>query len=390
MEINPDSIPEALKLRQNWVLWKRTRQGKKPPYSGITGKPIDITDSGVGVTFEQAFQKLTQSGRFDGVGLILNGDGLVGIDIDDCLLDERAALDAVEFLTTVGCKYIELSPSGSGLHGLGLSDSVIAPAVGQFKSAKVEVYATNRYLTVTGHLVGGFPENGQIVNMPLLGDFAKEVRRKPPTQVTQVTKDTKETHDTHVGAPRRRVLHELPEVCIPSGFGTRNRSIFQLARYLKGVMPEATEDDLYPILVDWFNTYVNRFKTKELEVSWADFLSAWESVASPFGSTLQAILSDPKPVPDWMQSHRFGTKGDQLLGVCATLAAHHAPNPFFLSSRQAGELIDLHFTDCAKLLKRFVASGYLSVAQEGTRTEATSYFLGTGPNAETKNQPNSK
>lgn len=384
MEINPDSIPEALKLRPNWVLWKRTRQGKKPPYSGKTGKPIDITDSDVGVTFEQAFQKFTQSGRFDGVGLILNGDGLVGIDIDDCLQDEAAALDAVDFLTSVGCKYIELSPSGNGLHGLGLSDSVIAPAVGQFKSAKVEVYATNRYLTVTGNLVDAFPENGQIVKMPLLGDLAKDVRRKPPTQVTQVTQDTKVTNDSNASAPERRVLFELPEVCIPTGFGTRNRSIFQLARYLKGVMPEATEDDLYPILVDWFNTYVNRFRTKELEVSWADFLSSWESVASPFGSTLQAILSDPKPVPDWMQSHRFGKKGDELLSICVTLAAHHTPKPFFLSARQAGELIDLHYTDCAKLLKRFVASGYLSVAQEGTRTEATSYFLGSGANAETK------
>lgn len=377
MEINPDSIPETLKLRSNWVLWRRTKQGKKPPYSGKTGKPIDITDSGVGVTFEQAFQKLTQSGRFDGVGLILTGDGLVGIDIDDCLLDETAALDAVEFLTSVGCKYIELSPSGNGLHGLGLSDSVIAPAVGQFKSAKVEVYATKRYLTVTGHLVGGFPENGQIVNMPLLGDLAKDVRRKPPTQVTQVTQDTKVTHDSNASAPERRVLSELPEVCIPLGFGTRNRTIFQLARYLKGVMPEATEDDLYPILVDWFNTYVNRFKTKELEVSWADFLSAWESVESPFGSTLQAILSNPQPVPDWMRSHRFGRKGDELLTVCVTLSAHHTPKPFFLSARQAGELIDMHFTDCAKLLKRFVASGYLIVAQEATRTQATSYFLGT-------------
>jgi hypothetical protein len=384
MVINPDFIPEILKLRPNWVLWKRTKQGKKPPYSGKTGKPIDITDSEVGVTFEQAFQKLTQSGRFDGVGLILNGDGLVGIDIDDCLQDETAALDAVDFLTAVGCKYIELSPSGKGLHGLGLSNSVIAPAVGQFKSAKVEVYATKRYLTVTGHLVGGFPENGQIVNMPLLGDLAKDVRRKPPTQVTHVTQDSQETNDSNASAPERRVLCELPEVCIPLGFGTRNRTIFQLARYLKGVMPEATEDDLYPILVAWFNTYINRFRTKELEVSWADFLSAWESVASPFGSTLQAILSNPKTVPDWMRSHRFGKKGDELLTVCVTLSAHHAPKPFFLSARQASELIDLHFTDCAKLLKRFVASGYLTAAQESTRTEATSYFLGTGPDLETK------
>lgn len=144
-------------------------------------------------------------------------------------------------------------------------------------------------------------------------------------------------------------------------------------------MPDASEDDLYPILVAWFNTYVNKFRTKELEVSWADFLSAWESVASPFGSTLEAILSNPKPIPEWMRSHRFGIRGDQLLTICVTLAYHHAPKPFFLSARQAGELIDLDYSDCSKLIKRFVSSEYLTVAEKNTRTLATSYFLGIPP-----------
>lgn len=389
MEINPDSIPELLKSTPHWVLWKRNKDGKKPPYSGLTGKAADITESGVGVTFEQALQKLKQSGRFDGVGYILTGDGLVGIDLDDCLQDERVAADAYEFLLSLGCKYVEYSPSGNGLHGLGFSDSVIAPAIGQFKSAKVEIYASNRYLTVTGQLVAGFPQNGALVDMPQLGVAAKDVRRRTPTQVTQATQDPQVTHDTNVtnvSAPERCVLDQVPERCIPPGFGTRNKTIFQLARYLKGVMPDASEDDLYPILVKWFQTYVHRFRTKELEVSWADFLSAWESVAVPFGATLDTVLKNPQPIPDWMRSHRFGKKGDELLTVCVTLAEHHKPKPFFLSARQAGELIGIHFTDCAKLLKRFVASGYLTVAEEATRTEATTYFLGSQPQSETKKQ----
>lgn len=379
MEINPNSVPELLKSRSYWVLWKRSKDGKKPPYSGLTGKPVDITDPEIGVTFEQAEQKLAKSGRFDGVGYILTGDGLVGIDLDDCLQDERNEADAIEFLLSCGCRYVELSPSANGLHGLGFSDSVTAPVTGKFKSIKVEIYASKRYLTVTGQLLSGYPENGQLVKMPNLTELAKTIRSTPPTQVTQVT------HVSHDRAPDRCVLDNLPEACIPPGFGTRNRTIFQLARYLKGVRPDATEEELYRLLESWFNTYVHRFRTKELEVSWADFLSAWESVAVPFGATLQAILSKPKPVPDWMRSHRFGKKGDDLLTICVTLAEHHNPKPFFLSARQASELIGVHFTDCAKLLSRFVASGFLSVAQESTRTEATSYFLGTEPSLETKN-----
>ena len=107
MEVKPDSIPILLKSKPNWVLWKKNRQGKKPPYSGRTGRPIDITDPGVGVTFEQAMQQLVQLGRFDGIGYILSGNGLVGLDIDDCLSDEQACVDAADFLRALGCKYIE-------------------------------------------------------------------------------------------------------------------------------------------------------------------------------------------------------------------------------------------------------------------------------------------
>ncbi len=383
MEIVSDSIPSELKSRSNWVLWKRTREGKKPPYSASTGKAIDITEPNVGTTFEQAINTLHRLGKFDGVGYILNGTGLVGIDIDDCLGDETETSDAFEFLKAIGCKYIEVSPSGKGLHGLGFCEEIISAKIGKYKSAKVEVYASKRYLTITGQLFTGLVENGLLAEMSMLVDMLEQLQKERPTQVTQDTKVTQETKLLQFSGHPFKVLDTLPEICIPPGFGTRNRTIFQLARYLKGVVPKASEDDLYLLLTHWFNLYVHRFRTKELEVSWADFLSSWESVTTPYGSTLEAILLDPKPVPTWMSTHRFGERGNQLLSVCSTLAEHHTPGPFFLSARQAGELINLDFSDTAKLLKRFVISGYLVVAEEGTRTRATSYFLGNQP--ESKN-----
>lgn len=382
MEIIPDSIPSELKDRSNWVLWKKTREGKKPPHSAKTGKAIDITEPNVGSTFEQALNTLHKLGRFDGVGYILNGTGLVGIDIDDCLGDATVTSDAIEFLQAIRCKYIEVSPSGNGLHGLGMCEEIFAAKIGKYKTAKVEVYASKRYLTITGQLFPGLSENGLLEEMPMLIDMLEQLQKERPTQVTQDTKVTQDTQLFQYRDHQHKILDSLPEICIPPGFGTRNRTIFQLARYLKGIVPNASEDDLYSILTHWFNLYVHRFRTKELEVSWADFLSSWESVTTPYGATLEAILLDPKPVPLWMSTHRFGERGNQLLSVCSTLAEHHAPGPFFLSARQAGELINLDFSDTAKLLKRFVISGYLVVAEEGTRTRATSYFL--------CNQPESK
>jgi primase-polymerase (primpol)-like protein len=73
MELLLDSIPSELKASSKWVLWKRNREGKKPPYSALTGKAVDITDPDAGSTFEQALNALQKLGRFDGIGYILNG-----------------------------------------------------------------------------------------------------------------------------------------------------------------------------------------------------------------------------------------------------------------------------------------------------------------------------
>jgi len=319
------------------------------------------------------------------LGYILSGDGLVGIDIDGCLSAPQAKEDALDFLQTVGCQYIEISPSGLGLHGLGFDDAARLPATGWFKTAKVEVYANKRYFTVTGQLLPGLACNGHLRTMPQLGQCLGQLVRTSPTQVTQVTQVTQDTHDTHdpqagaLNIPLQNLLSSLPSSCIPSGFGTRNRTIFHLARYLAGLLPEAKDDQLYPYFVGWFKAHKHQFRTQDMGISWADFLSAREAVRSPYGKTLQSALAKPQAIPGWMQNHRFGHRADTLLALCVTLAHHHAPHPFFLSARQAEQLVGMDYSDCAKLLRRFVLAGYLTVAEKATRTAATSYLLGQEP-----------
>lgn len=384
MEIIADAIPSTLKSTPHWVLW-RTRHGKKPPYSVHTGRAVDITKPGAGATFEQAWHTLLSSDRFEGLGYILSGDGLVGIDIDDCLSDPHATADALEFLDAVGCQYIEISPSGQGLHGLGFDQTANLPATGWFKSAKVEIYANKRYLTVTGQLLPVLSGNGHLQVMPHLAQCVKKLVRTPPTQVTQVIQETQVTQGTHgsqaggLDIPVCNLLNGLPGSCIPTGFGTRNRTIFHFARYLAGLVPNAKDDQLYTYFVAWFETHKQQFRTQDMGISWADFLSAREAVRSPYGTTLQAALAKPQAIPMWMQTHRFGQRANRLLGLCVTLAHHHAPHPFFLSARQAGQLVGMDFSDCAKLLQRFVRAGYLTVAATSTRTTATSYLLGREP-----------
>ena len=81
-----------------------------------------------------------------GIGFVLNGDGIVCVDLDHCL-DGRGRLTpwAAELLADLPDTYVEVSPSGHGLHVWGFGDVVKGR-----KSDGVEVYGTGRYLTVTG------------------------------------------------------------------------------------------------------------------------------------------------------------------------------------------------------------------------------------------------
>lgn len=75
----------------------------------------------------------------------MNGDGLACVDLDKCLAGGVLASWAAEIVAAAGRTYVEVSPSGRGLHIWGRA------VVGKgFRGAGFEVYDRGRYLTVTG------------------------------------------------------------------------------------------------------------------------------------------------------------------------------------------------------------------------------------------------
>ena len=88
----------------------------------------------------------------DGVGFVLNGDGIACIDLDDCLVDGRPKPWARRILRSTPATYVEVSPSGRGLHIFGYAE------VGRGRCTKgVEVYDRGRYICVTGRRFSSFP-----------------------------------------------------------------------------------------------------------------------------------------------------------------------------------------------------------------------------------------
>lgn len=84
-----------------------------------------------------------------GLGFVLNGDGIVCIDLDGCIDGGgRLAPWAAEILAKCPPTFVEVSPSGRGLHLWGWGAVETGRVIRDGR--KVEVYGTGRYICVTG------------------------------------------------------------------------------------------------------------------------------------------------------------------------------------------------------------------------------------------------
>ncbi len=156
---NIHNIPEELKSLKNWVCWLfKVRKGKKTkvPINPLSGNLAKANDSRTWTTFETA---VNAAAGFDGIGFMLSESPYVGIDIDHCLLDGDLNDEARELVSRMGT-YAEFSPSGSGLHIIGIAE---IPGNKGRRRGNIEIYPSSRYLTVTGNLIR--PDLSQITNI---------------------------------------------------------------------------------------------------------------------------------------------------------------------------------------------------------------------------------
>jgi primase-polymerase (primpol)-like protein len=96
-----------------------------------------------------------RTGRFDGIGFVVNGDGIVGGDLDGCRLPHSGEIHptAREIINRMHT-YTEVSPSGCGFRLFGLA---VLPADHPCRVGSIEVYSRARYFTVTGKHLSGTP-----------------------------------------------------------------------------------------------------------------------------------------------------------------------------------------------------------------------------------------
>ncbi|AHG05556.1 hypothetical protein HALDL1_00710 (plasmid) [Halobacterium sp. DL1] len=153
----PETIPETLRERDQWVCWREEERDGKPTKIPVTpgaGGFASSTESETWASFEAALE-YTETAHADGVGFVFTDDDpIVGVDLDDCRDPETgdvddAALDIIERLDS----YTEVSPTGTGYHVLIRGEL----PEGRNRRGSVELYDTARFFTVTGDHVERTP-----------------------------------------------------------------------------------------------------------------------------------------------------------------------------------------------------------------------------------------
>jgi hypothetical protein len=161
-------VPLEMRSSPNWVGWKLVQKEKQPKPTKEPRQPrspqygADSTNPEHWGTLEAAMTAKIQTG-LDGVGYVFTGTPHAGVDLDNAF-DAGGALHpwAAEIVQTFkDCAFIEVSPSGTGLHlicnGTLLPDAwhKLRP-VAKDDPGVIEMYDTGRYFTVTGQPFSDF------------------------------------------------------------------------------------------------------------------------------------------------------------------------------------------------------------------------------------------
>ena len=157
-----DVIPEEMQRLEQWVAWRSvSRNGRpaNPPIVPHTERFARVNDRATWSTLEHAIATAMCIGG--GIGFVFTeDDDFWGVDLDGCRNPETGTIDdwASDILSGFDSEYIEVSPTGTGVHIIGTGTPPYvkdtSPAGERYgKRCGVEQYDAGRYFTLTGNQI---------------------------------------------------------------------------------------------------------------------------------------------------------------------------------------------------------------------------------------------
>lgn len=157
-------VPEELTVSPQWVCWD-DQDGRKIPINAKTGHPAKSNDPSTWTDFATTCDA-AECLKLTGIGYVFTADdGLVGIDLDECINDDGKIAEWALIILSRFETYAEISPSGHGLK-LWCKGSIdkgrkklLSEKFDGSKAPGIEVYSSGRYFTVTGQRWEGLRES---------------------------------------------------------------------------------------------------------------------------------------------------------------------------------------------------------------------------------------
>lgn len=155
--IKIDNIPNEIKQKHNWLVWKyeprkNSKKLAKSPYNPIAKRRAKVNNP---ADFQPFDICLNAIGSYNGIGFVFRKeDRIIGIDLDNCRdpetgqIEEWALKKVKEFHS-----FTEISVSGTGLHIL-----IHGHIASGKRRGNIEVYGDGRYFTVSGQHLEGTPK----------------------------------------------------------------------------------------------------------------------------------------------------------------------------------------------------------------------------------------
>jgi Uncharacterized conserved protein len=144
-----NDLPRELTSRDRWVCWRPVKRGKRWTKLPVTPAGVNASSTDPGTW--SRFKDVKDARR----GFVL-GDGVACVDLDHVIVNGVLAPAAAEILALAPKTFVEVSPSGDGLHVWGLLPEARGHRFSK-NGVSVEIYSAARYMTVTNRRWNGAP-----------------------------------------------------------------------------------------------------------------------------------------------------------------------------------------------------------------------------------------
>ena len=363
--LKPDNVPHDMREQDAWLVWKvENPEGGKfnkvPHYPsgkprGSNGTDYDIMSLG---TFEEALGAFMAGEAYAGIGFAtLPRFNIVAMDIDKGNADGLGT-------------YVEVSPSGNGFHAYWRGTALSAKDC----PAGLELLASSGYVTVTGQKVNGFDANGKLPVFP--PDIWNKHPRRLEARISKQThvNDSQESQESQESQDRASACADvgrfdsLPDKAKPFGNGTRHDTVFHLARHLKTLDPNVSAEAHLNVVHDWWQHYLQHFRTKPWAVTEAEFIEAYDSVRHLEGdSTVNTIWRKLKfsDIPPEFVAMRYDEIAYKVAMLCKGLSDSSNEGVFFLSNRTLAEITGWDQRSARLMLRSLVKNSVIELVEEG-------------------------